>query len=127
MEKFGCIATPGGQFMHYVKLEFFLLFTAQIVFYIYNSVAEHPLVLHPLRLHEPWRYITYFLVHIDLFSLVVNLFVQLLVGIPLEVVHGSFRVALIYGCGVLYGSMAASLFDPYVRLAGKFFFILIID
>jgi len=91
---------------------------AQIVFYIYNSVAEHPLVLHPLRLHEPWRYITYFLVHIDLFSLVVNLFVQLLVGIPLEVVHGSFRVALIYGCGVLYGSMAASLFDPYVRLAG---------
>ena len=86
------------------------------------TVAEHPLVLHPLRLHEPWRYITYFLVHIDLFSLVVNLFVQLLVGIPLEVVHGSFRVALIYGCGVLYGSMAASLFDPYVRLAGKFFF-----
>ena len=92
---------------------------AQIVFYIYNSVAEHPLILHPLRLHEPWRYITYFLVHIDLFSLIVNLFVQLLVGIPLEVVHGSFRVALIYGCGVLYGSMAASLFDPYVRLAGK--------
>ena len=92
---------------------------AQIVFYIYNSVAEHPLILHPLRLHEPWRYITYFLVHIDLFSLIVNLFVQLLVGIPLEVVHGSFRVALIYGCGVLYGSMAASLFAPYVRLAGK--------
>ena len=113
--------------MHYVKLVFFLFFTAQIIFYVYNSVAEHPLVLHPLRLHEPWRYITYFLVHIDLFSLVVNLFVQLLVGIPLEVVHGSFRVALIYGCGVLYGSMAASLFDPYVRLAGKFIFIFIIE
>ena len=127
MEKFGYIATPGGQFMHYVKLVFFLFFIAQIIFYIYNSVAEHPLVLHPLRLHEPWRYITYFLVHIDLFSLVVNLFVQLLVGIPLEVVHGSFRVALIYGCGVLYGSMAASLFDPYVRLAGKFFFIFITE
>ena len=47
---------------------------------------------------------------------------QLIVGIPLEVVHGSFRVGLIYGCGVLYGSMAASLFDPYVRLAGEFLF-----
>ena len=92
---------------------------AQIIFYYYNSVAEHPLVLHPLKLHEPWRYLTYFLVHIDLFSLIVNLFVQLAVGLPLELVHGSFRVALIYSCGVLFGSLAASIFDPHVRLAGK--------
>jgi len=91
---------------------------AQIVLYIYNSVAEHPLVLHPLKLHEPWRYITYFLVHVDFFSLFVNLFVQLVVGIPLELVHGSFRIFLIYSCGVMYGSLASSIFDPYVRLAG---------
>lgn len=91
---------------------------AQIILYYFNSVAEHPLVLHPLKLHEPWRYLTYFLVHIDLFSLVVNLFVQLIVGIPLELVHGSFRIGLIYFCGVLYGSLAASIFDPHVRLAG---------
>lgn len=81
-------------------------------------MAEHPLVLHPLRLHQPWGYLTYFLVHVDLVSLVVNLFVQLVVGLPLEVVHGSFRIALIYACGVLSGSVATSIFDPYVRLAG---------
>ena len=34
---------------------------AQIILYLYNSVAEHPLVLHPIKFHEPWRYITYFL------------------------------------------------------------------
>ena len=89
--------------------------------YLYNSVAEHPLVLHPLRLHEPWRYITYFLVHVDLFSLLVNLFVQIVVGLPLELVHGSFRIGLIYACGVLFGSLVASLFDPHVRLAGMKF------
>ena len=33
----------------------------QIILYLYNSVAEHPLVLHPIKFHEPWRYITYFL------------------------------------------------------------------
>ena len=97
---------------------------AQIVLYIYNSVAEHPLVLHPLKLHEPWRYITYFLVHVDFFSLFVNLFVQLVVGIPLELVHGSFRIFLIYSCGVMYGSLASSIFDPYVRLAGNFLSLL---
>lgn len=93
---------------------------AQIVLYIYNSVAEHPLVLHPLKLHEAWRYITYFLVHVDIFSLFVNLFVQLVVGVPLELVHGSFRIFLIYSCGVMCGSLASSIFDPYVRLAGNF-------
>ena len=57
-------------------------------------------------------------VHVDLSSLLVNLFVQLAVGLPLEVVHGSFRIGLIYGCGILYGSLASSIFDPSVRLAG---------
>ena len=38
-----------------------LISMAQIILYIYNSVAEHPLVLHPVRYHEPWRYFTYFL------------------------------------------------------------------
>lgn len=91
---------------------------AQIVLYHYNSVAEHPLVLHPHKLHEPWRYLTYCLVHADAAQLAVNLLVQLLVGLPLEAVHGSWRILLIYASGVLAGSVAASIFDPHVRLAG---------
>ena len=69
-------------------------------------------------IHTPFPTFLLLPVHVDLSSLLVNLFVQLAVGLPLEVVHGSFRIGLIYGCGILYGSLASSIFDPSVRLAG---------
>lgn len=48
----------------------------------------------------------------------VNLIVQLLLGIPLEMVHRGWRVLLIYLSGVLAGSLATSITDPSVYLAG---------
>lgn len=50
--------------------------------------------------------------------LVVNLLVQLLLGVPLEMVHRWWRVLIIYFAGVLAGSLGTSITDPYVRLAG---------
>lgn len=50
--------------------------------------------------------------------LLFNLLVQLLVGLPLEMVHGSFRTAAIYMAGVLAGSLATSVFDKDVYLVG---------
>lgn len=47
-----------------------------------------------------------------------NLLVQLLVGLPLEMVHGSSRIACIYFAGVLAGSLGTSIFDPEVYLVG---------
>jgi rhomboid-related protein 1/2/3 len=47
-----------------------------------------------------------------------NLLVQLLVGLPLEMVHGSFRIGCIYMAGVLAGSLGTSVFDPDVYLVG---------
>lgn len=44
--------------------------------------------------------------------------VQLLVGLPLEMVHGSGRVALIYVAGVVAGSLGTSVFDTDVYLVG---------
>ncbi|KRT79755.1 hypothetical protein AMK59_8014 [Oryctes borbonicus] len=44
--------------------------------------------------------------------------VQLLVGLPLEMVHGSGRVFLIYMAGVLAGSLGTSVFDTDVYLVG---------
>lgn len=44
--------------------------------------------------------------------------VQLLVGLPLEMVHGSGRVALIYMAGVVAGSLGTSVFDTDVYLVG---------
>jgi len=50
--------------------------------------------------------------------LTVNLIVQLLLGVPLEMVHRGWRVVLIYLSGVLAGSLATSVTDPSVYLAG---------
>jgi rhomboid-related protein 1/2/3 len=41
-----------------------------------------------------------------------------LVGIPLEMVHGTPRLIFIYLSGVLSGSVSASVFDSSVHLAG---------
>lgn len=52
------------------------------------------------------------------FHLFVNLLVQILLGVPLEMVHKWWRVLLIYFAGVLAGSLATSIADPSVKLAG---------
>lgn len=50
--------------------------------------------------------------------LLVNLLVQLFLGVPLEMVHRWWRVVLVYFAGVVAGSMATSLTEPKVYLAG---------
>lgn len=52
-----------------------------------------------------WRYLTYQFVHSGLMHLVFNLFMQLLFGLPLNMVHGSFRFGLIYELGVMLGAL----------------------
>ena len=83
-----------------------------------EKIEKNPLVFHPHRLEEPWRYLTYFLIHLDWLHLIVNISMQLLLGIPLELVHGFCRILFIYLAGVLSGSLAASIFDSSVLLAG---------
>lgn len=91
----------------------------------------------PTKRHQAWRFLTYMFVHIGYlhnlcflynklikrFScryvhIVVNLIFQLLMGIPLEMVHGWWRVSLLYFLGVIAGSLTTSVTDPWVRLAG---------
>ena len=43
---------------------------------------------------------------------------QLLIGIPLEYVHGSFRVGILYCVGVIVGSMTALVVTPQAALVG---------
>lgn len=52
------------------------------------------------------------------FHLLVNLLVQILLGIPLEMVHKWWRVLIVYFAGVLAGSLGTSILDPTVKLAG---------
>lgn len=44
--------------------------------------------------------------------------VLFLVGLPLEMVHGSTLIGCVYLAGVLAGSMGTSVFDPEVYLVG---------
>lgn len=47
-----------------------------------------------------------------------NVIMQLFLGILLEMVHKWWRVAIVYSAGVIAGSLATSLSDPRVFLAG---------
>ncbi|CAG4931911.1 unnamed protein product [Colias eurytheme] len=73
---------------------------------------------NPRKRHEAWRFLTYMLVHVNVVHLLVNLLVQLFLGVPLEMVHKWWRVVLVYLAGVAAGSLATSLADPKVFLAG---------
>lgn len=60
----------------------------------------------------------YMVLHAGWFHLGFNLSIQLLIGLPLEMVHGSTRIACVYLAGVLAGSLGTSVFDPDVYLVG---------
>ncbi|KAH7958923.1 hypothetical protein HPB49_006521 [Dermacentor silvarum] len=79
---------------------------------------DSPLIYNPRRRKEAWRYLTYMFIHVGGFHIFFNLLVQLILGIPLEMVHKWWRVMLIYAGGVVAGSLGSSLSDPYVFLAG---------
>ena len=76
------------------------------------------LVYSPRRKRELWRFLSYCLIHSSWWHLAFNVAVQLLLGVPLEMVHGSARVGLIYTSGVLAGSLSTSVLDPEVGLVG---------
>ncbi|XP_050353366.1 rhomboid-related protein 2 isoform X4 [Nymphalis io] len=75
-------------------------------------------IYNPHKREEAWRFLTYMLVHVGVVHLLVNLLVQLFLGVPLEMVHRWWRVMLVYLAGVAAGSLATSLTDPKVYLAG---------
>ncbi|RZC38501.1 rhomboid-related protein 2, partial [Asbolus verrucosus] len=75
-------------------------------------------IYDPAKRYEIWRFLTYMFVHIGYLHLTVNLTVQIFIGIPLEMVHGWWRVLLIYFTGVVAGSLCTSITDPTSKLAG---------
>ncbi|CAH1971798.1 unnamed protein product [Acanthoscelides obtectus] len=75
-------------------------------------------IYRPDKRTEIWRFLFYMMLHAGWLHLCFNLSVQLLVGLPLEMVHGTGRTALIYLSGVLAGSLGTSVFDDRVYLVG---------
>uniref|UniRef100_A0A336KA11 CSON008469 protein n=1 Tax=Culicoides sonorensis TaxID=179676 RepID=A0A336KA11_CULSO len=75
-------------------------------------------IYNPKQRYEAWRFVTYMFVHVGIMHLMMNLIVQLLLGVALELVHHWWRVALVYVAGVAAGSMGTSIYDPRIFLAG---------
>ncbi|XP_014847449.1 PREDICTED: rhomboid-related protein 3-like isoform X2 [Poecilia mexicana] len=67
------------------------------------SFLKSPLPYHPQLRAQAWRYFSYIFMHTGIEHLSLNMAMQLLVGVPLEMVHGALRIGLIYVCGVLAG------------------------
>ncbi|XP_053989597.1 rhomboid-related protein 3 isoform X1 [Hylaeus volcanicus] len=100
----------------------------EIILFMYDAIAHKSLsvdgpaaqlfVYDPHKRYQAWRYLTYMFVHVDYPHLVMNLLVQIMLGIPLEMVHKWWRVLIIYIAGVVAGSLGTSVSTPKVLLAG---------
>ena len=78
------------------------------------------LIINPERnWYEPLRFMTYGFVHNNFMHLFGNVFCQLFIGIPLELVHDSTRVGMIYLSGIFLAGIGRDMVDELERpLAG---------
>lgn len=83
-----------------------------------EGIWKSPLTYKPECRQEAWRFLSYMFVHAGVQHILGNLLMQLLLGIPLELVHKGFEVGMVYIGGVLAGSLASSIFDPFSALVG---------
>ncbi|KAL1259725.1 hypothetical protein QQF64_010302 [Cirrhinus molitorella] len=83
-----------------------------------TGIWESPLTYKPEQREEAWRFVSYMFVHAGVEHIAGNLLMQLFLGIPLELVHKGFEVGMVYMAGVIAGSLASSIFDPYSALVG---------
>ncbi|XP_030382119.1 protein rhomboid [Scaptodrosophila lebanonensis] len=83
-----------------------------------NGPAATLFIYNPYKRYEAWRFGSYMFVHVGIMHLMMNLIIQIFLGIALELVHHWWRVALVYLAGVLAGSMGTSLTSPRIFLAG---------
>ncbi|KAJ8930585.1 hypothetical protein NQ314_016597 [Rhamnusium bicolor] len=91
-----------------------------------NKLVKEALQFHPSHRNQIWRYVTYMLVHshyVYIFlnfsacHLYGNVVIQILIGVPLEMVH-SWRVPVIYVAGAFGGCLAHAVVDKNVPLVG---------
>ncbi|XP_044289513.1 rhomboid-related protein 1 isoform X2 [Varanus komodoensis] len=79
---------------------------------------KSPLIYHPGHRARAWRFFTYMFMHVGLEQLGFNALLQLMIGVPLEMVHGILRISFLYLAGVLAGSLTVSITDMRAPLVG---------
>lgn len=83
-----------------------------------DGPAAQLFIYDPWRRYQAWRFVSYMFVHVGIMHIVMNLLVQLFLGTALELVHCWWRVTLVYLSGVIAGSIATSISNPKIYLAG---------
>ncbi|KAM4600533.1 rhomboid-related protein 2 isoform 2-T2 [Polymixia lowei] len=66
-----------------------------------EGIWKSPLTYKPDLREEAWRFVSYMFVHAGVEHILGNLVLQLVLGIPLELVHKGFEVGMVYMAGVL--------------------------
>jgi len=72
----------------------------------------------PACKREAWRFLTYIFIHAGWQHIFFNMIIQCIMGLPLEMIHGPFRVMAVYILGAIAGSLSSSVFDPVTNLVG---------
>ena len=101
-----------------IQVGFYLYYAITMDNFDYLKPLHSPLIYDPKRRHEVWRFLTYIFLHKGYYHIGLNLALQLLVGIPLEMVHGWWRVALLYLLGSIMGGLGHTLTDVELPLMG---------
>ncbi|XP_071797441.1 rhomboid-related protein 3-like [Asterias amurensis] len=76
------------------------------------------IIFDPENKIQFWRFATYIFIHGGLEHLLFNIAVQVLLGVALEMVHGSRRIGSLYLSAVAAGSMGSSILDRTSFLCG---------
>ncbi|XP_072044636.1 uncharacterized protein [Amphiura filiformis] len=77
------------------------------------------IIFDPSKKLEFWRFITYIFIHGGKIEhLLFNIAVQIILGVPLEMIHGTQRTVVLYFSAVLTGSMGSSVLDRKAFLCG---------
>ncbi|XGW15566.1 hypothetical protein V3C99_001212, partial [Haemonchus contortus] len=84
--------------------------------YVDNHVG--PLLFAPKLRAQVWRFLSYALLHAGLIHLVGNMTVQIVIGVPLEIVHKPWRIGPLYLMAVLTGALLQYTLDPKVYVVG---------
>ncbi|XP_054258541.1 rhomboid-related protein 2-like [Macrosteles quadrilineatus] len=92
----------------------------QTVLYVLDDTELFNLLLYsPYQREQPWRYISYMLLHKDFAHLALNLGLQTLLAVVLEAEQGWPRTAGVYLLGGLTGSLGTAVLEPDLSMVGS--------
>ncbi|KAK3782434.1 hypothetical protein RRG08_033075 [Elysia crispata] len=83
-----------------------------------SNSSNNSLMYIPTRRREVWRFLTYSLLHQGCIDLLLNIIIQILLGVPLEMTYSWWRVGIVYLVGIIIGSLGHSVFDRSKYLVG---------